>query len=670
MNVLQRRMFANGGPANQPLQSYQQLIASYAQKGLSVDEALVELGDPTFPRAEVEKIYAGLGYSIDPSVTDYQIIPQNPAGVVLGQPDLDFTVDLTDVETAPENLQLDFDTPEVNPIVEPVIENTTVPTGVGPNQIQLSDDRIIDVDIDRFKNNISGDNYQDIDIFGMLNNPNARLGTNVKAILENELSGRKSSLGYDRFIGGIGDLGADFTLTGRIIGDVLTQGAEGLVDKGLAALDFIRTNPALRGILSRREAVEQKRRLDAGEIPPRVPFEFYESPVIDDKGGPDFLSAVARGFATTDKLDDLYEDFASLENSAQSKTILKTEDGTTLDLSPELPDLEELEEITETDVQEDQLDQVEGQETKQDEQLPDEDVKKIPEVTYTFDANLAKEIAETPSLFQTDAFRRFIRNVGTGLVKTGQIGSGLAAGSVLAAEEEKAIEDTKREALLEAIKEGDKGPDYKEAKSDVDVNTEISKNANLYNNTYNAILDLNYTIDQVKKNPDAVTGPRGAIRRLYDQAAGAVGGKTRFEELSPASKVDLITRLLSNEQVKEILGESGRTISNVDREIVAQIFGTPGLLTTAGALETALVRSRERLIEKLGNYKNSITSNLDYFTQLNKTSALLQDSNNRDVFTKILTTDISNLRSIIRSPGQTDQYLQTNPLAIDLYPTT
>jgi DNA-binding winged helix-turn-helix (wHTH) protein len=48
----------------------------------------------------------------------------------------------------------------------------------------------------------------------------------------------------------------------------------------------------------------------------------------------------------------------------------------------------------------------------------------------------------------------------------------------------------------------------------------------------------------------------------------------------------------------------------------------------------------------------------------------MQDSNNRDVFTKILTTDISNLRSIIRSPGQTDQYLQTNPLAIDLYPTT
>lgn len=132
----------------------------------------------------------------------------------------------------------------------------------------------------------------------------------------------------------------------------------------------------------------------------------------------------------------------------KTETILETEDGSKIDITPELSGVNALDVIDETkdliaeDEKQREADRI-AEETKQDEQLPDEDVKKIPEVTYTFDANLRKEISKTPSLFQTDAFRRFIRNVGTGLVKTGQIGSGLAAGSVLAAEEERKIEEEK-----------------------------------------------------------------------------------------------------------------------------------------------------------------------------------------------------------------------------------
>ena len=102
----------------------------------------------------------------------------------------------------------------------------------------------------------------------MLNNPNATLGSNVKEVLENEMFQRKSSLGYDRFIGGIGDIGADLTLTKRIIEDVAKEGFENLVDAGLATVDFFRTNPSFRGLLSRREGAEQQRKLESGEIPP------------------------------------------------------------------------------------------------------------------------------------------------------------------------------------------------------------------------------------------------------------------------------------------------------------------------------------------------------------------------------------------------------------------
>ena len=130
--------------------------------------------------------------------------------------------------------------------------------------------------------------------------------------------------------------------------------------------------------------------------------------------------------------------------------------GSKIDISPEITGeiLTEARDIIAEDRE--RIEEAEQKATEEDavvtaqEETPD--AKGIPEVTYTFDADLAKKIADSPTFFETDAFRRFIRNVGTGLVKTGQLGSGLAAGATLAAEEERKIEEEKREAVLESIK--------------------------------------------------------------------------------------------------------------------------------------------------------------------------------------------------------------------------
>ena len=579
MNVLQRRMFANGGPSDQPLQAYSQLIASYAEKGLSVDEALVELGDPTFPRAEVEKIYAGLGYSIDPSITDYQIIPQNPAGIVFGQPDLDRSLDLTDVGTAPESLQLDFDTPEITPMIIPQVVRTTT-DDLGPNEIELDSGRRIDFsnDID----NINKGGYKS-SYFLLFNSPDVKRGTNVDIALNKFV--RANEPGLSR----LGNLESIEERRGTAMGPMdLTQG-------GLGALNLV--------VDTLREGAEKI-------APPLVDFFAGKSAAEDvrDYFEGDYLSEgfFGRSGFSKEAVDDVFlRDFASeiseLNNLPKTETILETEDGSKIDITPELSGVNALDVIDETkdliaeDEKQREADRI-AEETKQDEQLPDEDVKKIPEVTYTFDANLAKEISKTPSLFQTDAFRRFIRNVGTGLVKTGQIGSGLAAGSVLAAEEERKIEEEKRKALLEAIKnQKDSGLDSSILKMLPEQDAELALTIKEFEGGQSSISFLEEAIKVFEESLETERSPtsfRGVIDKYGDQLQAFFGTQEEWDRLSPATKIDRLIEVVRQKNLQAILGESGRTISDRDREIVLSVFGD---ISAGTPPEVAIKKLRESL---------------------------------------------------------------------------
>jgi hypothetical protein len=649
MNVLQRRMFANGGPSDQPLQAYSQLIASYAEKGLSVDEALVELGDPTFPRAEVEKIYAGLGYSIDPSITDYQIIPQNPAGIVFGQPDLDRSLDLTDVGTAPESLQLDFDTPEVSPINIPKVVRTT--TGdLGPNEIELDNGRRIDFsnDID----NINKGGYKS-SYFLLFNSPDVKRGTNVDIALNNFV--RANEPGLSR----LGNLESIEERRGTAMGPMdFTQG-------GLGALNLV--------VDTLREGAEKI-------APPLADFFAGKSAAEDvrDYFEGDYLSEgfFGRSGFSKEAVDDVFlRDFASeiseLNNLPKTETILETEDGSKIDITPELSGVNALDVIDETkdliaeDEKQREADRI-AEETKQDEQLPDEDVKKIPEVTYTFDANLAKEIAETPSLFQTDAFKRFIRNVGTGLVKTGQIGSGLAAGSVLAAEEERKIEEEKREALLEAIKnQKDSGLDSSILKMLPEQDAELALTIKEFEGGQSSISFLEEAIKVFEESLETGRSPtsfRGVIDKYGDQLQAFFGTQEEWDRLSPATKIDRLIEVVRQKNLQAILGESGRTISDRDREIVLSVFGdisagTPPKVAVKKLKESlAGLRSSQREKQSIVLAKQTFLLSPEF-----QGRGQLFLAPRIEVINKVLNTDIN-------APVSIDN-VQTLSNLIDLYPS-
>ena len=566
MSVLQRKMFSNGGPANQPLQPYAQLISSYAQKGLSVDEALVELGDPNFPRSEVERIYASLGYSIDPSITDYQILPET-SGIMIGDPDLNRTFDLTDVADEPVGATLDFevpkvldiDVPEITPLDD--ITDTTSVTEVstdtlGPNEIELANGRRIDFskDIDNINKGGYNSNY-----FLLFNSPDVKRGANVDIALNKFV--RKNEPGLSRL--------------GTVAG---IEDRRGTVS---APADL-----RLGGIGALNLLVDFGREIGERILPPVV--DFFAGPQKAEKTT-DFLEGdlleegfFARFGLSPQAVDDiLLRDFGGELSDLESETILETQEGSKINLDPEIED--EITSAAQEIISEDRerIEEAEQKATEEDAAVAAQEetlgAKKIPEVTYTFDADLAKQIADSPTFFETDAFRRFIRNVGTGLVKTGQLGSGLAAGATLAAEEERKIEEEKREAVLEAIKnQEDSGLDTSLLKILPEQDAVIAQQIKEFEGGQSSISFLQEAIKVFQDALDTGRSPtsfRGVIDKYGDQLQAFFGGQEEWDQLSATTKIERLIEVVRQKNLQAILGESGRTISDKDRQIVLSVFG-------------------------------------------------------------------------------------------------
>jgi hypothetical protein len=137
---------------------------------------------------------------------------------------------------------------------------------------------------------------------------------------------------------------------------------------------------------------------------------------------------------------------------------------------------------------------------------------------------------------------------------------------------------------------------------------------------------LNYSINLLS-SPVAkeAFGAKGVIATYIENLKALGGaGATKFEDLPERTRVNLIITALRNEEVKNLLGESGRTISNLDREIVAQIFGDLNAFTSQGALLAQLKNIRERLTEDLSATGGSTIANLRYFDNVRQPSKVGQ----------------------------------------------
>jgi hypothetical protein len=142
---------------------------------------------------------------------------------------------------------------------------------------------------------------------------------------------------------------------------------------------------------------------------------------------------------------------------------------------------------------------------------------------------------------------------------------------------------------------------------------ELSENVMNYEGTEASIAIMNDAIalfDEAIERGVPVTGLPGRIMRFKDEAAAFLGIDN--PNVSDATKIQNYIEQVKQRSIREILNESGRTISNLDREIVDNVFGGLDLTGDPKEIRKKLDNARANLIKNNRDKQRKITS--DYTT--------------------------------------------------------
>ena len=249
--------------------------------------------------------------------------------------------------------------------------------------------------------------------------------------------------------------------------------------------------------------------------------------------------------------------------------------------------------------------------------LKDRDTKTIP------------VIKETSGVFGSDRFLDFIRNVGGELVRTGQMGEGLASGAAKASEERAAREllqqqedkkykrDLALAVAVEAAKNAGTDPfTVSEVKTITTEEKELAENIRGFNKSANTLSNLNYVIETLEAG--GATGIRGFFGEATDMIEAAIKSDTgeSFEDLEPRTRANALLNVLRQANVREILGESGKTISNLDRQIVEDVFGDIKITTPVSISIKKLEDSRVRIVDGMMEQQNKVIAAKSFFDKV------------------------------------------------------
>ena len=236
------------------------------------------------------------------------------------------------------------------------------------------------------------------------------------------------------------------------------------------------------------------------------------------------------------------------------------------------------------------------------------------------DPNIARNATQkklnTPGFFGTDRFLDFIRNVGAGLSETGQFGPGLVLGAAKAAEERAARDiaeaERQREIRLAEIAAGAK--EKLKPKENIDLAGQI-------NADYNEVVSANNTLEIVGRVEEIIlnedtTSARAVIQEIFDKAGAVFNtdgqpdkeGKG-WNELSPRVRAKVLLNQIKQKNIRDILGESGKTISNLDRQIVDELVGSLQFFKTDAEALEALRLTREGILTNMSGAIARLKSN-------------------------------------------------------------
>ena len=235
-----------------------------------------------------------------------------------------------------------------------------------------------------------------------------------------------------------------------------------------------------------------------------------------------------------------------------------------------------------------------------------------PDTYFNTARNPVSKKLNEPGFFGSDRFLNFIRNVGAGLAESGQMGPGLVLGAAKAAEE-RAARDI---AADERKAEMDKLIAIEEKKAEIAAaggpETSLKKllrtNAQEMNADYNEVVSGSNTLNTINRVKEIVLNEdTSSVKAFIGEITEKVGvffdvngkpSKTgkKFEDLEPRVRAKVLLNNIKQANIREILGESGKTISNLDRQIIDELVGSLTLGTNPiEVLETLSLTERSVL---------------------------------------------------------------------------
>ena len=253
------------------------------------------------------------------------------------------------------------------------------------------------------------------------------------------------------------------------------------------------------------------------------------------------------------------------------------------------------------------------------------------EIDSVLDEEIGKEVAEDitseeapkrnfAQFTRSPDFLRFVRNIGKGLTTTGQLGQGIALGAAGAAEEKYAEEVALRAAQAAAAsKTGDLTE--KMFMEQFKSKEEFLNKQNEYSTA------LSKTVFEVETS-DAVLGALAEAERLV-RTGDVTGLSPLFQEyfnkalrqfgqdvpLSAREAAKNILEDIKNGEIKAILGESGRTISNLDRQIAGNLIGEINFKADKETVLDKIKLARRRANDRFTNAQSNYDAALQPYTR-------------------------------------------------------
>lgn len=195
-----------------------------------------------------------------------------------------------------------------------------------------------------------------------------------------------------------------------------------------------------------------------------------------------------------------------------------------------------------------------------------------------------------------------MQEIGSAMVETGQIDRGLALGATRASKrisEEKLAEELAEKEAQEKLAE-----ESKLSESDY---LKITERYQESARTLSKQVNLERIIQGMEQaiSTGNVSGARGAIGRLIDDVAGFSG--IGDDIVGAATKAVADGRYLEAQAIQEILQESGRTISDRDRDLIRQMMANlESLFTGKGEALDALSKVKINIRDAMQASKSDI----------------------------------------------------------------